>query len=210
MSQKDLCLFQMLILFGSLIVFKLRQEHNSCDLEVVMIAQFPSCNKSKMSVYRDELLYCAWSSWNVLNQCFNLISCPQTPISCSCNAIFSVSITEAKIIQKSCSNKCGAVLNTEKASPVVFTVFLCRFVRWHTSDAEPHLPRPLARTPRARRWPSCTRARGKQNLRANWRQIQVSVALSDHVHLLISEESTGTSVRQTPARRRKSRCTKLI
>lgn len=43
-------------------------------------------------------------------------------------------------------------LNTEVASPAVF---LCRFVRWHTSDAEPHLRWPVAHAPP--RWP-CARA----------------------------------------------------
>lgn len=35
----------------------------------------------------------------------------------------------------------------------------------------------------------------------HWRQIRLSIALSDHVHVLISEESTGTSVRHPPRRR---------
>lgn len=107
------------------------------------------------------------------------------------------SATQAQIIQKSCSNKRGAVLNTEKASPVVIAVFLCRFVRWHTSDAEPYLLRPLAHTPRASRWPSGTRTRGEQSCTTVTSDPSVS-PLSDHVHLHISEESTGVSVRHPP------------
>lgn len=112
-----------------------------------------------------------------------------------------------KLFTKVAPNQSGAVLNTEKPSSAVIAVFLRTFVRWHTSDAEPYLPRPLslarslARAPHARRWPSGARVESRTV--RHWRQI--SIALWDHVHLLISEESTGTFVRHPP-RRRTYRC----
>lgn len=81
----------------------------------------------------------------------------------------------------------------KKASSVAFTVCLRRFVRWHTSDAKPHSLRPAAHTPNARPWPSVARV---ENITARrWRQLQLSIAWAGHVHVLISEERRGASVR---------------
>lgn len=121
--------------------------------------------KSKMSVL--QWWTATIDSWNVHDHhemclisaltAVNLISCSLAvhvlPLWCVCpRAILRGGWNYLeKLFQ---INKCGAVLNTEKASSAVMPVFLRRFVRWYTSDAEPYLPRPLARTPRARRWPS--------------------------------------------------------
>lgn len=129
----------------------------------------------------------------------NLISV----LSCSSYAICGVRPRAVHCGGRNYSESCFQVSTAQswiqkRASSVAFAVCRRRFVRWQTSDAKPHLLRPLARTPRARSWPSGVRKCGKQNGTALTSSYECQSLLSGHVHVLISEEWKGTSVRHPP------------
>lgn len=76
--------------------------------------------------------------------------------------------------------------------------FCVDLLKCHKPHADSRLRWPLALATHARRCPSCARVRVERTLTSD---VRAPAALSDRVHVLISEQSAGTAVKR-PHRRR--------
>lgn len=173
MNSRYLCLFEMLILLCSLIVFNRIRRIICVTSRMSWCQQLPSCDKSQkcLSCPKSDWLY----SWIVHDHhemylisaliAVNLISCPQVWLVVHVVPFCALLPSAAEIIQKKLLQIRVAQSWIQKRHLLLSSLFSCVHLLDGTHLMQSHICRDLspARATHARRWPSGARACGEQD-----------------------------------------------